>query len=64
MVYKIAGIDIHKKVLMVAVADAASQELEFESRRFGTAACERQHLVAWLQERGVREVVMESTAQY
>lgn len=64
MTYKVAGIDIHKKVLMVVVTDAASPEGEFESRRFGTAAREREHLVAWLQEREVQEIVMESTAQY
>jgi hypothetical protein len=46
MTYKVAGIDIHKKVLMVVVTDAAAQEEEFESRRFGTAASEREHLVA------------------
>ena len=71
MSYKIAGIDIHKRVLMVvvasvadAVADATGAAMEFECRRFGTGASERQHLVAWLQEHQVREVVMESTAQY
>jgi transposase len=64
MKYTIAGIDIHKKVLMVVVLDAAGEEFELESRRFGTTASEREHLVAWLQERGVQEVVMESTAQY
>ena len=71
MAYKVAGIDIHKKVLMVVVAigaeevnDASGQALEFVRRRFGTGHAERLHLVAWLQEQGVREVVMESTAQY
>jgi transposase len=71
MSYKVAGIDIHKKVLMVVVAtaaeevaDVAGEALEFECRRFGAGASERKHLVAWLQERNVREVVMESTAQY
>lgn len=64
MTYKVAGIDIHKKVLMVVVTDAAADPWEFASRRFGTAAGEREHLVAWLQERGVQEIVMESTAQY
>jgi len=64
MLYKVAGIDVHKKVLMVVVTDAAAEELEFESRRFGTTASEREHLVGWLQERGVQEIVMESTAQY
>lgn len=64
MTYKVAGIDVHKKVLMLVVTDAAAEQLEFESRRFGTTAREREHLVAWLQERGVQEIVMESTAQY
>jgi len=64
MTYKVAGIDIHKKVLMVVVTDVAAEEWEFDSRRFGTVASEREHLAAWLQERGVHEIVMESTAQY
>jgi transposase len=64
MSYKIAGIDIHKKVLMVVVTDAATEKLEFERRRFGTTASEREQLQAWLQERDVQEIVMESTAQY
>jgi hypothetical protein len=49
---------------MVVVTDAAAAEMEFESERFGTVASERQRLVAWLQEREVPEMVMESTAQY
>jgi transposase len=65
MSYTIAGLDVHKKVLMAVVTEVSTgEELEFESRRFGTTASERAHLVAWLQERGVVEVVMESTAQY
>jgi transposase len=46
------------------ISDATGQALEFECRRFGTGSRERMHLVSWLQERGVMEVVMESTAQY
>jgi len=71
MSYRVAAIDIHKKVLMVVVATAASEvddatgeALEFDCRRFGTGSAERTHLVSWLQERGIAEVVMESTAQY
>lgn len=71
MSYTVAGIDIHKKVLMVVVAtagdevaDTAGEAIEFECRRFGAGASERQHIVSWLRERNVREVVMESTAQY
>jgi transposase len=46
------------------VEDAAGEALEFECRRFGGGSSERRHIVSWLQERGVPEVVMESTAQY
>ena len=71
MFYRIGSIDIHKKVLMVVVATTASESEEeteeaisYECRRFGTGHAERQHLVSWLREREVIEVVMESTAQY
>lgn len=62
--YKIAGIDIHKKMLAVVVADARDTELKFEARRFGTTVGELRQLFAWLQELAVKEVAMESTAQY
>jgi transposase len=62
--YKIAGIDIHKKMLAVVVADARDTELNFEARRFGTTVSELHQLLAWLQELAVKEVAMESTAQY
>src|SRR5450432_3453679 len=72
MAKKKAGIDIHKKVRMVVVATVSEtvsdsgveQQIEYEERRFGSGASEREHVVAWLRERGVEEVVMESTAQY
>lgn len=64
MAYIVAGIDVHKRVLMVAAAEAAQQELEFDCRTFGTTASELERLTAWLLARGVQEVVMESTAQY
>jgi hypothetical protein len=67
MPYTGAGINIHKKVLLVVSAGAADEvradageALEFEGRRFGTGAAERQHQVSWLQERKVTEAVMES----
>jgi len=46
------------------VVDAAGEALEFECRRFGAGAGERKRVRSWLRERNVREVVMESTAQY
>jgi transposase len=61
---KVAGIDVHKKVLMVVVMDEVAPEEKPERRRFSTMPSELRHLLTWLQERGVAEVVMESTAQY
>ena len=63
--YKIAGIDVHKKMLAVVVADVAVDgEYCFERRKFGTGDSELKALAAWLAGEDVQEVVMESTAQY
>ena len=62
--YPVAGMDVHKKMLAVVVANAGDIEWEFEGRQFGTRVSELGHLAAWLKERAVLEVVMESTAQY
>lgn len=64
MANKIAGIDVHKKVLMVVVMDARAPESKPERRRFSTLPSELSRLSTWLREQGVEEAVMESTAQY
>ena len=64
MANKIAGIDVHKKVLMVVVMDAHTPEAKPERRRFATMPSELHRLSTWLEEQGVEEAVMESTAQY
>jgi transposase len=64
MAYKIAGIDVHKKVLMVVVMDASTPDEKPERRRFATLPSELRRLSIWLREQGVEEAVMESTAQY
>ena len=64
MAYKVAGIDVHKKVLMVVVWDVSDPESEPQRRRFGTTTSELRQLSTWLREQGVQEAVMESTAQY
>jgi transposase len=64
MADKIAGIDVHKKVLMEVVMDARTPESKPERRRFATLPGELRRLSTWLQEQGVEEAVMESTAQY
>jgi len=60
----LAGIDVHKKMLAVVVRREQNGKAEYESRKFGTTEREIRALAAWLQERQVREVVMESTALY
>jgi transposase len=63
--YTVAGIDVHKKMLAVVVTDVAQGgEFEFERRKIGALDSELRALAKWLAERGVREAVMESTAQY
>ena len=63
--YKVAGIDVHKKMLAVVITDAAEVgEFRFERRKFGTGEAELRALAGWLAESGVKEAVMESTAQY
>ena len=64
MADKVAGIDVHKKVLMVVVIDARAPELKPERQRFTTMPSELHRLSTWLKAKGVEEVVMESTAQY
>ena len=65
MTYSIAGIDVHKKVLVVVVAEVTEQgEWSYERGTFGATAYELQRLADWFQRQGVQEVVMESTAQY
>ncbi len=65
MAYKIAGIDVHKKMLAVVVADVEVEgDFHFERHKVGTSPDELRALAGWLVERQVDEVVMESTAQY
>lgn len=65
MPYWIAGIDVHKRMLAVVVADVAVDgEYAFERRLVGTSPDQLRGLAEWLVEYAVDEVVMESTAQY
>ena len=64
MSYTIAGIDVHKKVLVVVVAEVSEEgEWSYQQWKFGATVPELQRLADWFQQRGVQEVVMESTAQ-
>jgi transposase len=62
--YRLAGIDVHKKMLAVVVRYEQDGLTEYQQRSFGTTRREIEHLAAWLQQQQVSEAVMESTAQY
>jgi transposase len=65
MSYRIAGIDVHKKMLAVVVSDVdVENEYMFERMKFSTNPEQLRLLAAWLLEQEAEEVVMESTAQY
>ena len=53
MSYKIAGIDVHKKVLMVVVMDASAPESKPERWRFTTMPSDLRRLLLRLREQGV-----------
>ena len=65
MPYLIAGIDVHKKMLAVVVADdEIDGDFHFERQKVGTTPIDLRRLADWLVDHEVDEVVMESTAQY
>jgi len=65
MPYRIAGVDVHKKMLAVAVADVRVEgDWRFDRRQFGSSPSQLAALAEWLTALDVEEVVMESTAQY
>jgi transposase len=65
MAYRIAAVDVHKKMLAVVVADLEVEgEYRFERRKFGATPDQLHLLAQWLVQLEVEEVVMESTAQY
>jgi hypothetical protein len=65
MSYRIAGIDVHKRMLAVTMADVTVEgEYQFERRTVGTSPDQLRALAEWFVHEEVEEVVMESTAQY
>src|SRR6187549_1248499 len=65
MAYRIAGIDVHKKMVAVAIADVeVVGTWRFDRRQIGTSPSQLRGLAEWLVACEVDEVVMESTAQY
>jgi len=64
MAQTVAGIDVHKKLLVVVIVDRAQPEVVLQSGKFGAGSAELGRLSGWLRGQGVAEAVMESTAQY
>ena len=65
MSYRVAGIDVHKRMLAVVITDVeVDGAYQFTRRKVGTSPHELRELAAWLVAEAVEEVVMESTAQY
>ena len=65
MSYRIAGIDVHKKMLAVVVSEVSMEGVSVVAeRKFLTTLEQLRGLAEWLLELEVNEVVMESTAQY
>jgi transposase len=65
MPYRIAGIDVHKRMLAVVVADVeVDGDFHFERQEVGTTPADLCGLADWLVEHELEEGVMESTAQY
>ena len=65
MSYRIAGIDVHKKMLAVVVSDVEIEsEYQFERRMFSSNPEQLRSLAGWLVEQKDEEIIMESTAQY
>jgi hypothetical protein len=61
MPYKLAGTDVHKKLLMVVVVvviDATMPEEKPERRGFALMPSDLRRLSTWLREVGVKEAVM------
>jgi transposase len=65
VIERCAGIDVHKKFVMVcALLGPAQANPEPKIRRFGTYNAELEQLRDWLQELNCMHVVMESTGPY
>jgi transposase len=63
--YRIAGIDVHKELLVVVIAELRADGIAIlERRKFWATPEQMRKLAERLLEWEVEEVVMESTAQY
>jgi len=65
MPYKIAGIDVHKSMLAVVVADVeVPGEYQFEQRQFGGNPEHLRLLAEWVIEQQVEELVGNQSGEH
>jgi hypothetical protein len=60
----VAGIDVHKRILVVVVLDSSQPDRDHATAQFGTSYQARQDWVAFLRLHQVSYVATESTAPY
>jgi hypothetical protein len=59
MPYRIAGIDVHKRMLAVVVADVEIDgDFHFSRQKVGTTPADLRGLADWLVDQDVEEVVI------
>ena len=58
------GLDIHKASVAACAVVLEKGKTKEETRRFGTMSGDLVDLAAWLQQKGIRHVAMESTGVY
>jgi transposase len=56
-----AGVDVHKRSVVVTVLLTNEERVEKQTRTFGTRTDDLLALSAWLDTLGVKQVAMEST---
>ena len=60
----VAGLEVHKKTVVVVVLQSGQPDDDYTSGIFGTTQFGLHELVLFLRQHGVTHAAMESTAQY
>jgi transposase len=60
----VAGLDVHKKTVVVVVLQSDHSDEDHAAGVFGTTRYGLNELIAFLRQHGVTHAAMESTAQY
>jgi transposase len=64
MYERVAGLDVHKEMIVACVRLTVNGKVSRECRTFGTTTVALLELLAWLEESGVSHVAMEATGVY